>query len=60
MAYVIIIIKSEASTLPIIIFFRGCVAEMFVASYFVNYCIYIPGKPGFCFRYYRAVYDELK
>ena len=29
--------------------FRGCVPEMFVASYSVTYCIYIPGKPGFCF-----------
>ena len=32
-AHVIIIIKSEVSTLPIIIFFRGCVPEMFVTSY---------------------------
>ena len=46
-AHVIIIIKSEVSTLPIvIIFFRGCVPEMFVTSYSVTYCIYIPGKSG--------------
>ena len=59
-AHVIIIIKSEVSTLPIIIFFRGCVPEMFVTSYSVTYCIYIPGKPGFCFHYHCAVYDECK
>ena len=29
--------------------FLGCVPEMFVTSYSVNYCIYIPGKPGFLF-----------
>ena len=33
-AHVIIIIKSEVSTFPIvIIFFRGCVSEIFVTSY---------------------------
>ena len=58
--HVIIIIKSEVSTLPIIILFRGCVPEMFVASYSVTYCIYIPGKPGFCFHYYCADYAECK
>ena len=59
--HVIIIIKSEVSTLPIIIIItRGCVPEMFVASYSVTYCIYIPGKSGFCFHYYCAVYDECK
>ena len=48
-AHVIIIIKSEVSTLPIlIIFFGGCVPEMFVTSYSVTYCIYVPGKPGIC------------
>ena len=36
-AHVIIIIKSEVSTFPIvIIFFRGCVPEMFVTSYSVT------------------------
>ena len=60
-AHVIIIIKSEISTVPIvIIFFRGCVPEMFVTSYFVTCCIYIPEKAGFCFHYYCAVYDECK
>ena len=59
-AHVIIIIKSEVSTLPIIIFFRGCVPEMFATSYSVTYCIYIPGKPGFYFHYYCADYDECK
>ena len=58
---VIIIIKSEVSTFPIvIIFFRGCVPEMFVTSYYVTYYIYVPGKPGICFHYYCAVYDECK
>ena len=60
-AHVIIIIESEVSTLPIIIiFFRGCVSEMFVTSYFVTYFICIPGKPGIYFHYYCAVYDECK
>ena len=60
-AHVIIIIKSEVTTFPIvIIFFRGCVPEMFVTSYSVTYCIYIPGKPGIYFHYHCAVYDESK
>ena len=43
-AHVIIIIKSEVSTfLIVIIFFRGCVSEMFITSYSVTCCIYIPG-----------------
>ena len=55
------IIKSDVSTFPIvIIFFRGCVPEMFVTSYSVTYCIYVPGKPGVCFHYFCAVYDECK
>ena len=59
-AHVIIIIKSEVSTFPIvIIFFRGYVPEMFVTSYSVTCCIYVPGKPGICFHY-CAVYDECK
>ena len=33
---------------------------MFVISYYVTYCIYVPGKPGICFHYYCAVYDECK
>ena len=42
--HVIIIIKLEVSTVPIVtIFFCGCVPVMFVASYSVTYCIYIPG-----------------
>ena len=49
--HVIIIIKSEVSTFPIVfIFFRGCVPEMFATSYSVTDCIYIPGKPGICFH----------
>ena len=49
-AHVIIIIKSEVSTFPIvIIFFRGCVSEMFVTSYSVTFCIYIPGNGEFVF-----------
>ena len=60
-AHVIIIIKLEVSTFPIvIIFFRGCVPEMFVTSYSVTYCIYVPGKPGICFYHYCAVHDECK
>ena len=57
----VIIIKSEVSNFPIvIIFFRGRVSEMFVTSYSVTYCIYIPGKLGFCSYHYFAVYDECK
>ena len=60
-AHVIIIIKSEVSTFPIvIIFFCSYVPEMFVTSYSVTYCIYVPGKPGICFHYYCAVHDECK
>ena len=59
-AHVIIIIRSELSTLPIIAFFHGYVSEKFVASYSATYCIFIPGKPGFCFHYYCAVYDNCK
>ena len=33
---------------------------MFVTSYSVTYCIYIPGKPGFCFHYCCAVFYECK
>ena len=33
---------------------------MFVTSYSVTYCIYVPGKPGICFHYFCAVYDECK
>ena len=60
-AHVIIIIKSEVSTFPIVIIFsRGCVPAMLVTSYSVTWCIYIPGKPGICFHYYCAVCDECK
>ena len=49
-AHVIIIITSEVSTLPIvIIFFRGCVPEIFVTSHSVTYYIYIPGNRDFVF-----------
>ena len=34
--------------------------RLFFTSYSVTYCIYIPGKPGLCFHYYCAVYDECK
>ena len=45
--HAIIIITSEVSTFPIVfIIFRGCVPEMFVTSYCVTYCTYIPGKNG--------------
>ena len=56
-AHVIIIIKSEVSAFPIvIIFFRGRVFEMFVTSYSVTYCIYIPEKRGFCSQNSRIRY----
>ena len=34
--------------------------EMFVTSCSVTYCIYVPEKPGICFHYHGAVYDECK
>ena len=41
----------EVSTFPIVfILFHGCVPEMFVTSYSVTYCIYIPEKTGICFH----------
>ena len=49
-----------ATTSNCFIFFRGCVPEMFVTSYAVAYCIYVPGKPGICFYYSCAVYDRCK
>ena len=52
---------SEVSTFPIVVIsFLGCAPEMFVAYYYVTYCIYIPGKPGIWFHYYYVVYDECK
>ena len=33
---------------------------MFVTSYSVTYCRYIPGKPAFCFHYYYADYNACK
>ena len=57
----VIIMKSEVSTLPIVItFFHGRVPEMFVTSYSLTYCIYVLGEPRICFHYYCAVYDECK
>ena len=47
--HVIIIIKSEVSALPIVIFFCSCVPGMLVTSYYVTYCIYIPGKTRILF-----------
>ena len=59
--HLIIIIKSEVSTFPIVvIFFRGCVSEMVVLSYSVIYYIYIPGKLGLCFHFLCSVYDFCK
>ena len=50
MLYVIIIIKSEVSLFHIVIIFvHACVPEMFVTSYSVTYCMYIPGKRDFVF-----------
>ena len=57
---VIQIVKTSPPFPIVIIFVRGCVPEMFVTSYSVTYCIYVPGKPGICFHYHCAVYDECK
>ena len=60
-SHLIIIIKSEVSTFPIVvIFFRGCVSEMVVLSYSVIYYIYIPGKLGLCFYFWCSVYVFLQ
>ena len=60
-AHIIIIIKSEVSTFPIVIIvFHGYMPGMFVTSYSVTHCIYVPGKPGIYFHYFCAVYDECK
>ena len=40
--------------------FPGCVPEMFITSYDVTHCIWVPEKTGICFHYYCAVYDECK
>ena len=40
--------------------FRGCVPEVFVTTYSITYCTYVPGKPGICFHYYCAVYDRVQ
>ena len=45
---------------PLLSYFSMVVCQMFVTSYSVTYCIYIPGKPGICFHYHCAVYDECK
>ena len=45
---------------PLLSYFSVCVPDMFVTSYSVTYCIYAPGKPGICFHYRCAVYDECK
>ena len=34
--------------------------ETIQSYWYVTYCIYVPGKPGICFHYYCAVYDECK
>ena len=55
--HLIIIIKSEVSTFPIVvIFFHGCVSEMVVLPYSVIYYIYISGTLGPCFNYLCSVY----
>ena len=55
--HLIIIIKSEVSTFPIVvIFFRGCVSEMVVLPYSVIYYTYISGTLGLCFNYLCSIY----
>ena len=59
--HLIIIIKSEVSTFPIVvIFFHGCVSEMVVLAYSVIYYKYIPGTLGPCFHYWCSVYGICK
>ena len=55
--HLIIIIKSEVSTFPIVsYFFRGCMSEMVVLPYSVIYYIYISGTLGSCSNYWCSVY----
>ena len=56
MIHLIIIIKSEVWTYPIVvIFLRGCVPEVVVPSYAVaSRHIYNSGTAGFCFFHYCA------
>ena len=49
-AHVIIIIKLEVSTFPIVInFFHGYVPEVFLTAESVTYYIYVPGNQAFVF-----------
>ena len=58
-AHVIIIIKSEVSTFPIvIIFFRGPWCLLHHILSLIAYTF--RAKPRICFHYYCAVYDECK
>ena len=58
--HLIIIIKSEVSTFPIVvIFFRGYVPEMVAPSYAGSF-IYIPGKLGFVSFITVQSYDARK
>ena len=50
--------QKKCPSAPII--YTTCVSEMFVTSYSVTCCIFIPGKPGIWFHYFCAVYDECK
>ena len=55
--HLIIIIKSEVSTFPIVVIFvRGCVSETVVLSYSVIYYIIISGTLGPCFNYWCSIY----
>ena len=56
-AHIIIIIKSEESTFPIVvIFLHGCLPEVVVPSYAVGFVHIYPGTAGFCFFCYCAVF----
>ena len=54
----LILLKSEVSTFPIVIFFRGCVPDGVVLSYALVFIH--PGKVGFCSFITVQSYDVRK
>ena len=59
-AHVIIIIKSEVSTFPIVITFSWLRAWDVCYIIFCHLLHILAGKTGICFHYFCAVYEECK
>ena len=45
---------------PLLSYFSVVVCLRYLLHHMVTNCLYVPGKPGICFHYYCAVYDECK